>query len=142
MSSSRERSASLRDAIRRGAAGYFPERRRPAAATTTQAVSRTLREAQTDMARERNKFTVGLVQMRCGADPQSNLERATVWVRQAAQSGAQIICLPELFRSQYFCQRQDPSIFDLAESIPGPTTERLGRVARDTGTVVVASVFE
>src|SRR5262249_48346566 len=94
------------------------------------------------MAGQRTKFTVGLVQMRCGADPQSNLERATVWVRQAAQSGAQVICLPELFRSQYFWQRQAPSIVDLAESIPGPTTERLGRVARDTGTVVVASVFE
>ena len=94
------------------------------------------------MTDQRNKFTVGLVQMRCGPDPGSNLEKAAVWVRQAAQAGAQLICLPELFRSPYFCQRQDPSIFDLAEPVPGPTTERLGRVAREAGAVIVAPVFE
>jgi N-carbamoylputrescine amidase len=89
-----------------------------------------------------SKFTVGLIQMRCDSDPEVNLGRAAERVRQAAGAGAQIICLPELFRSPYFCQRQDPAIFDLAEPIPGPSTERLGRVARETGAVVVASVFE
>jgi N-carbamoylputrescine amidase len=94
------------------------------------------------MASARDKFTVGLVQMRCGADPQANLEKAAVWVRHAAQAGAQLICLPELFRSPYFCQKQDPAVFDLAEPVPGPTTERLGHLARETSTVVIASVFE
>jgi len=88
------------------------------------------------------KFKVGLVQMRCDADPEVNLARAAERVRQAAAAGAQVVCLPELFRSPYFCQRQDPSVFDLAEPVPGPSTERLGRVARETGAVVVASVFE
>ena len=88
------------------------------------------------------KVTVGLVQMRCGPAPDANLEKAVERIRQAATNGAQIICLPELFRSPYFCQRQDPSLFDLAEPIPGPSTERLGQVARETGTVIIASLFE
>jgi N-carbamoylputrescine amidase len=94
------------------------------------------------MAYNPQSFTVGLVQMSCGPEPQANLEKAVGRIRQAAQSGAQIICLQELFRSPYFCQRQDPSLFDLAEPIPGPTTERLAGVAKETGTVVVASLFE
>ncbi len=87
-------------------------------------------------------FTVGLVQMRCEPEPDANLNRALSAIRKAADSGAQIICLQELFRSLYFCQRQDIALFDLAEPIPGPTTEAIGRVARETGTVVVASLFE
>jgi N-carbamoylputrescine amidase len=89
-----------------------------------------------------NAFTLGLVQMRCEADPDTNLERALSAVHRAARNGAEIICLQELFHSLYFCQRQDPSLFDLAETIPGPTTERLSRTARETETVLVASVFE
>jgi N-carbamoylputrescine amidase len=88
------------------------------------------------------KVTVGLIQMRCDPQPEANLDKAVARIRQAASDGAQIICLPELFRSQYFCQRQDPSLFDLAEPIPGPSTERLGQVARETGTVIIASLFE
>jgi N-carbamoylputrescine amidase len=80
--------------------------------------------------------------MRCDAEPQANLEKAALRIRQAAAAGGQIICLPELFRSPYFCQQQDPRIFDLAEPVPGPTTEQLSRVARETGTVVIASIFE
>jgi N-carbamoylputrescine amidase len=80
--------------------------------------------------------------MRCDPDPQANMERAIARLREAAKAGAQIACLPELFRFQYFCQREDPSLFDLAEPIPGPSTERLGQVARETGMVVVASLFE
>jgi N-carbamoylputrescine amidase len=93
-------------------------------------------------AQQAQSVTLGLVQMRCQPDPEANLENAINRIRQAAKAGAQIICLQELFRSQYFCQRQDPSIFDLAEPVPGPTSERLGRVARETGTVIVASLFE
>ncbi|MBV9122476.1 MAG: carbon-nitrogen hydrolase [Planctomycetes bacterium] len=89
-----------------------------------------------------NQFTLGLVQMSCGPDPEANLEKAVERIRQAAAGGAQIICLQELFRSLYFCQREDPDLFDLAEPIPGPSTEQLSRVARETGTVVVASLFE
>jgi len=88
------------------------------------------------------KFRVGLVQMRCAPDPAANLATATARVREAARQGARVVCLPELFRSQYFCQREDHAAFDLAEAVPGPTTEALGRVARELGVVVIASVFE
>jgi N-carbamoylputrescine amidase len=87
-------------------------------------------------------FTLGLIQMACEEDPQVNLEKAIVRIREAARQGGQIICLQELFRSPYFCQRQDPSLFDLAEAIPGPTSEQLAKVAREMNTVIVASLFE
>ena len=88
------------------------------------------------------KFQVGLVQMRCAPDPDANLATAIAGVREAAGRGARIVCLPELFRSQYFCQREDHACFDLAEPVPGPTTEALGRIAKETRAVVVGSVFE
>jgi N-carbamoylputrescine amidase len=87
-------------------------------------------------------FTVGLVQMSCGPDPQANVEKALAGIRRAATAGANIVCLQELFRTPYFCQRQHPEVFDLAEQIPGPTSERLASAARDTGTVIVGSLFE
>jgi N-carbamoylputrescine amidase len=80
--------------------------------------------------------------MSCGTDADANLDKAVRRVEEAAKAGAQIICLQELFRSQYFCQRQDPNLFDLAEPIPGASTERLAAVAKATGTVVIASLFE
>jgi N-carbamoylputrescine amidase len=89
-----------------------------------------------------SKFTVGLVQMRCSVDGDDNLARAVTGVREAARRGAQIICLQELFRSQYFCQSEDHAQFDLAEPIPGPSTETLGTIARELGVVIVASLFE
>jgi N-carbamoylputrescine amidase len=89
-----------------------------------------------------NIFTLGLVQMRCEANPDANVDRAVNAIHRAAESEAQIICLPELFRTPYFCQSQSPELFDLAEPIPGPTTERLGDAARETSTVVVGSLFE
>ena len=88
------------------------------------------------------KFTIGLVQMRCGLDPRENLDKAAERISEAAKEGAQIVCLQELFRSQYFCQKEDAATFDLAEPIPGPSTELLGKVARDRGVVVIASLFE
>jgi N-carbamoylputrescine amidase len=87
-------------------------------------------------------FTVGLVQMRCSTDAAENLETAVARVREAAKRGAQVVCLPELFRSQYFCQREDVAFFDLAEPIPGPSTEVLGPLAKELKVVIVASLFE
>jgi N-carbamoylputrescine amidase len=86
--------------------------------------------------------TLGLVQMRCSKDPRDNLERAVARVREAAKAGAQLVCLPELFRSQYFCQTEDHACFDLAEPIPGPSTDALSRVAKEGRVVVVGSLFE
>ncbi len=88
------------------------------------------------------KFRVGLVQMSCTPDPEENMERAIAHVRAAAVQGAQIICLPELFQTQYFCQREDAALFDLAEPIPGPATERLSAVARELKVALIASLFE
>jgi N-carbamoylputrescine amidase len=88
------------------------------------------------------RVRVGLVQMRCAPDPGANLDAAIHRVREAARAGAQIVCLPELFRSQYFPQREDHAAFDLAEAVPGPTTDALGRVAKEAGVVVIAPVFE
>ncbi|MCA9078602.1 MAG: carbon-nitrogen hydrolase [Planctomycetaceae bacterium] len=87
-------------------------------------------------------FVIGLVQMRMSTDADENLHRAAGFVEQAAKDGAQVVCLPELFRSQYFCQREDASLFDLAESIPGPSTDVLGRVAKEQGVTIIASLFE
>jgi N-carbamoylputrescine amidase len=87
-------------------------------------------------------FTVGLIQMRCSDRPEENLSRACAMLRTAATRGAQVACLPELFRTQYFCQAEDSARFDLAEPIPGPTTVALGEVAREKNLVVVGSVFE
>jgi len=88
------------------------------------------------------RFKLGLVQMRCTTDPHANVERAVAGVRDAATKGASIVCLPELFRTQYFCQREDAALFDLAEPVPGPTTERMAAVAKELGVVVVVSLFE
>ncbi len=87
-------------------------------------------------------FTLGLVQMRSAEDPAANLDKAVSAVHRAARNGAEIVCLQELFRTPYFCQRQDPAVFDLAEPIPGPSTEQLAAAARETSTVVVGSLFE
>jgi N-carbamoylputrescine amidase len=88
------------------------------------------------------KFGVGLVQMAVSPQPKENLARAGSKIEEAARNGAQVVCLPELFQSQYFCQREDTANFDLAEAIPGPTTEALGRVALNAKVVVVAPLFE
>ncbi|MGA2243890.1 MAG: carbon-nitrogen hydrolase [Verrucomicrobiota bacterium] len=85
---------------------------------------------------------LGLLQTACSADPGVNLERALALAARAARSGAQIICTPELFRSQYFCQSEDHRNFALAEKIPGPTTDAFGKLARRHRVVVIASLFE
>jgi len=87
-------------------------------------------------------FTVGLLQMSASSDPDKNLQRAIDKIHQAAARGAQVICLPELFQTQYFCQREDSALFDLAEPVPGPTTNKLSAVAKQLGIVLIASIFE
>jgi N-carbamoylputrescine amidase len=89
-----------------------------------------------------DSFRIGLVQTSCSLDPNENVEK-TVWkIREAAAQGAQIVCLQELFRSQYFCREENAELFALAESIPGPSTDTLGKVARELKVVIVASLFE
>lgn len=87
-------------------------------------------------------FSVGLVQTTCGSDPQNNVMRAFDGVRKAVDRGAQIVCLQELFAYQYFCQVEDSSFFDLAETIPGPLTEEASGLAKKLGIVLVVPVFE
>jgi N-carbamoylputrescine amidase len=85
---------------------------------------------------------VGLVQMSCTANPDENLKKAIEKIREAAAKGAQIVCLQELFRSLYFCDVEDYENFNLAEAIPGPSTEAISAVAKELGVVVIASLFE
>lgn len=87
-------------------------------------------------------LTVGLVQQRCGADHEANFARAVAGVEEAAARGATLVCLQELFRTPYFCQTEDASIFDLAETIPGESTARLGELAARLNVAIVASLFE
>ncbi len=87
-------------------------------------------------------FRLGLVQMACALDPNENLEKAAWRIREAAARGAQLVCLPELFRTQYFCRAEDPDLFALAEPIPGPTTQTLAALARELRVSIVAPVFE
>jgi len=80
--------------------------------------------------------------MAMSAEPAANLDAACAKIREAAGHGAKVVCLPELFRTPYFCQKEDPELFALAEAIPGPSTEALGWEARRNSVVVVASLFE
>jgi len=89
-----------------------------------------------------SKFKIGLIQMTCSVDPNENLAKAEWRIREAAGRGAQIVSLQELFRSQYFCREERPELFDLAEPVPGPTTESLAKLARELSVVIVGSVFE
>lgn len=89
-----------------------------------------------------NNLTIALVQMACGADSHENLGSAVAKVEEASRRGAEVVCLPELFRSRYFCQKEDAALFDLAEPVPGPSTEALGKVAGQLNVVIVVPVFE
>jgi N-carbamoylputrescine amidase len=88
------------------------------------------------------KFVIGLLQSSSTKNTAENLARATEKIREAAKRGAQIVCTHELFLGEYFCRTEDASLFDLAEAIPGPSTEALGKVARENKVVLVASLFE
>ena len=89
-----------------------------------------------------DKFNIGLVQMHCTPEPDDNVARAVEHVREAAKRGAEVICLPELFKTQYFCQREEHAFFDLAEPIPGPSTKIFGDLARELKKTIVVSLFE
>lgn len=88
------------------------------------------------------RVKVGVVQMRMGPDVGTNVKRAIDLIHKAADQGAQVVSTPELFASLYFCQREDAAFFALAEPIPGPTSKRLGEVAKERGITVVGSLFE
>ena len=85
---------------------------------------------------------IGLIQMACTNDPKQNLQNAIDSIREAAKKGAQIICLPELFLSRYFCQTENPEHFSLAEPIPGPTSNSLAKLAKELETVLIVPLFE
>jgi N-carbamoylputrescine amidase len=85
---------------------------------------------------------IALIQMRCGPEPEKNFGRAVEFIRDATKQGAQVICLPELFRSQYFCQTEEHKYFELAEEVPGRSTTALEKLAGELGVVIIASLFE
>jgi N-carbamoylputrescine amidase len=85
---------------------------------------------------------IALIQLAISEDPRENLARALARVEEAAISGARLVCLPELFRARYFCQREDPTHFALAETVPGPSTEALAELAAARGVAIVAPLFE
>jgi N-carbamoylputrescine amidase len=89
-----------------------------------------------------SKVRIGLVQTRFSGDPKENLKKTLARVEEAARKGAQIICTQELFRSQYFCQSEDHKYFDLAEPIPGPSSEAFQKLAKKHEVVIIASLFE
>jgi N-carbamoylputrescine amidase len=91
---------------------------------------------------ESGHLRIGLVQMICERAPAANLEKAALRIEQAAGDGAQIVCLQELYRSFYPCQSEDDSQFDLAEPIPGPSSETLGKIAARRKIVIIAPIFE
>ncbi|MEQ1705169.1 MAG: carbon-nitrogen hydrolase [Rickettsiales bacterium] len=87
-------------------------------------------------------FKLALIQMRCSTNPSESLAKAEKMLRQAAKDGAKIACLPELFLTDYFCQKLDISKFDLAEPIPGETSNALSKIAKETGMVIIGSIYE
>lgn len=87
-------------------------------------------------------INIGLVQMSCSYNPSENMAKAIKGIREASKKGANVVCLQELFRSQYFCDKETYEPFKLAEPIPGPSTHELSAVAKEVGVVIIASLFE
>jgi N-carbamoylputrescine amidase len=94
------------------------------------------------MSRMSDKFVIGLIQMRSTKDAAENLARAVEKIGEAAKRGAQIVCMDELFRSEYFCRTENAELFNLAETFPGPTTDVLTKVALENKVAIIASLFE
>src|SRR5687768_4002653 len=114
----------------------------PAGTGTARRVARTAGPGSNGSAAASRKVTLALTQMACVEDVNVNLRNQVRLVEQAAKAGAKIICTQEMFRSQYFCQVEDHRFFKTAETIPGPSTDALGKVAKKHGVVIVASLFE
>ena len=91
---------------------------------------------------ESRSVNVGLVQMQCSDDPEENMQKALQMAEDAAEKGAEVICLPELFRSRYFCQTEDDAQFELAEPVPGPTTDAFAAIAAAHDVSIIVSLFE
>ncbi len=87
-------------------------------------------------------YKIGIIQMKMDASPEANMKRAEELLREAKKQGVDVACLPELFRSYYFCQSENHDYFKLAEPIPGPSTQKLSALAKELGMVIVASLFE
>ncbi|MCK9211698.1 MAG: carbon-nitrogen hydrolase [Ignavibacteriaceae bacterium] len=92
--------------------------------------------------KNKKNYTVGVLQLAFSADVNKNLKKAIEWIKKAAKQGAEIVCLPELYRSQYFCQKEDTSLFDLAETIPGPSTNAFQKVAKENKVSIIVPIFE
>lgn len=90
----------------------------------------------------KNKFIIGLLQLAYSANIGENTKKTLSWVKKAAKQGAQVICLPELYRTQYFCQKEDSKLFDLAETIPGPSTKVFQKAAKENNVSIVLPLFE
>jgi len=90
----------------------------------------------------KEKFTIAGIQLSFSAKPENNLKKTISWVKKAAKQGAQVICLPELYRSQYFCQKEDSRIFDLAETVPGISTNAFQKIAREHKVAIALPIFE
>ena len=90
----------------------------------------------------RQRFIAGLIQISLGKNAEDNLKKTIFWINKAAKNGANVVCLPELFRSRYFCQTEDIEYFKLAESIPGPSTEAIGKIAKKNKICVIVPLFE
>jgi N-carbamoylputrescine amidase len=91
---------------------------------------------------QKGAYTIGLIQIALSADTGDNLKKTLSWVEKTAKQGAKVICLPELYRSHYFCQSEDSSLFDLAETVPGPSTDAFQRAARDFDVSIIVPLFE
>ncbi|MDQ1257389.1 MAG: N-carbamoylputrescine amidase, partial [Candidatus Hydrogenedentes bacterium] len=87
-------------------------------------------------------FRIGVLQLAMSPDPDANLKNAVDWVGRAAKQDAQVVCLPEMYRTQYFCQREDIACFDWAEPVPGPSTEAFRKAARKHKVAVIVPIFE
>lgn len=92
--------------------------------------------------KNKENYRVGVLQLAFSADVNKNLKKAVVWVKKAAKQGAEIVCLPELYRSQYFCQKEDTSLFDLAETIPGTSSIAFQKIAKENKVSIIVPIFE
>jgi len=92
--------------------------------------------------KKKENYVISLLQLSFSSDVNKNLKKAVEWVKKASKQGAEVVCLPELYRSQYFCQKEDPALFELAETIPGPSTNAFQKVAKGNKVSIIVPIFE